>query len=268
MHHVLGFEVDRLGRGVVDAHGPQGVDLLGGGLLRLAREDQVLAVGREDEDAPVQVAGVDDQAAVGGGRVHRPGVAARQVDQVAGDVERREGGLRADHDDLGRGLLQDDGLDHRAADLDAVLGRAADGDLLLAVDARLHQTRFALGQGLVADGLPLEGQHLDLGLEVLAHARQFDLVAVAEYGVVGWVDAVEIARGDARLLQRLDDGAARLHLHLEGLAVGQDGDADLAAELRGTAANRQEDGGQENGQQAEGAGHVLRYNPAAIWSAR
>ena len=70
-------------------------------------------------EQPLRLRGVDE-----------PGIAPRQINQLARDGQRRERGLRADHDNLRNGLLQDDRLDDRAADLDIILQDLTIGELL------------------------------------------------------------------------------------------------------------------------------------------
>ena len=62
----------------------------------------------------------------------------------AGDVQRREGGLRADHHDLWQGFVQGDGLHRRFADLSIVFENSSVGNFFQSVRHQLGRVLFRL----------------------------------------------------------------------------------------------------------------------------
>jgi hypothetical protein len=151
--------------------------------------------------------------------------------------------LRADHHDLRDGLLQDHRLDDRLADLHIVLKHPAVGQLLQPVYTGLHQARFPLREGLIADNLSLEGDDLLFSFEHLLDARQCDRIAISEDRIKRRGHAILAPNRDACCLKRLCDRATGRDGDIARLAVRADADGDVrACDLWGTATDQQSDG--------------------------
>ena len=181
--------------------------------------EQLAAVGRQAEDAPVEVAAGVERFGNGRTAPHENGRAARNNRQIAAKIHVAPVGSNADHHQLILRLHQRDLVGADAAHLLPVPVNNADGDLSAAVLASLHNLGRVVGAHAVgAHKFALEGDDLFGDFHRFADAHHAHGHFWGEGGKQRRIHFIQFANFHARFGQQFTHGGG-VGGEVEGLAV-------------------------------------------------